>query len=296
MIQLRDVSWHFKTEALEEWLADPVYTVERLHAGLEGEACKLLRPDGGAALVCKVWNRTSKPDPAMQYRLLEQLQSRDIPVSEVYGCGHDRQGNPLLLTSFDGSPLVEGEGHDVSVFAELLAGIHRIRFDDLGLAVPETHSVFERLIRYFFPALDRHPDIREVVERIRAGYKPNVLSLIHGDFNLGNIVHVEKRYCIIDWTNAQISDSRYDFAWAAFLLWLYGDEASYRRFREAYSRENDSGLSPEEYMQFETLAFLRWVLLSRSAHIPRQASTGRRIRHWKDEHSEWVREVELPDL
>jgi aminoglycoside phosphotransferase (APT) family kinase protein len=263
---LKDIKWQCKTNSLNRWIEDSSYSTEQLHSGMEGDAYKLIRPLDELSIVCKIWNRTSKPDPFKQYRLLQYLSHYDIPVSEVLGCGTDTSGNPLLVTSFDGFPLAEDEGHDITTFAKLLTQIHNIPVTNLGLIVPEEDTVLRKLVQYFFPMIDVHGDIKDVVDLILHNLKPDKVALIHGDYNLGNIVHVERNYCLIDWTNAQISDSRYDLAWASFLIKIYNNEELYHSFKESYLRERH--VESEDYEYFEIMAFLRWVLLSRIAEIP----------------------------
>lgn len=288
---LKDIKWQCKYDSLNQWIEDSSYSIEQLHSGMEGDVYKLTRPLDELAVVCKIWNRTSKPDPVKQYRLLQHLSHYDIPVSEVYGCGTDNSGNPLLVTSFDGFPLVENEGHDINTFANLLVDIHKISVIDLGLIIPEKDIVFDKLVQYFFPMINQHNDIKKVINFITHNLKPNKLTLIHGDYNLGNIVHVQGRYCIIDWTNAQISDSRYDFAWASFLIKIYNNDELYQSFKESYLRERL--VEPEEYEYFEIMAFLRWVLLSRIADIPMRENTQKRIRQFKEDRQGLLKNIKL---
>jgi aminoglycoside phosphotransferase (APT) family kinase protein len=288
---LKNILWQYKSDYLNPWIEDSSYSIVQLNSGMEGEAYKLTRPLDHLSIVCKIWNRTSKPDPIIQYRLLQFLPNYNIPVSEVYGCGTDTSGNPLLVTSFGGFPLVEEEGYDIDIFAKLLAEIHNVPVINLGLFTPEEDEVHTKLVQYFFPMINQHSDIKDVIEIIVRNLQADKLTLIHGDYNLGNIVHVNKRYCLIDWTNAQISDRRYDFAWASFLIKIYNNEVLYRSFKEAYLRERH--IEPVEYEYFEVMAFLRWVLLSRIADIPMKEETQFRIEQYKKERQNLLKNIIL---
>lgn len=98
---------------------------------------------------------------------------------------------------------------------------------------------------------------------------------IHGDYNLGNIVEMDGKYTVIDWTNGQYGDPRYDAAWSVFLITIYnGRELG--MFYQAELRAVAGGTLDEEE-GFEALAWLRWVLLSREGDVPRNAEVMRRI-------------------
>ena len=85
------------------------------------------------------------------------------------------------------------------------------------------------------------------------------------------------KYTIIDWTNGQYGDPRYDTAWSVFLINIYNGE-EYGRFYQAELRAvADDMLAEEE--GFEALAWLRWVLLSRDGDVPSNSEVMRRVQH-----------------
>ena len=84
------------------------------------------------------------------------------------------------------------------------------------------------------------------------------------------------RYTVIDWTNGQLGDPRYDFAWSFTLLKIYVSEQSAYVFRSAYLLEND--IPQKELEVFEALACLRWLVLNRSGGVPNDPNTIKRVR------------------
>lgn len=282
MVQIPNIRWLYTSELFDRCLSDPAFLIEPLQSGLEGEVYKISWPAFHFSTVFKVWNRSSKQDPMKQLSVLQHLREFGVPVSEVYGCGYDDVGSPILVTSFDGRPLADSEGHDVSVFAKLLAQIHRLPANRFPLEIPDKATVFDRLIHYFFPSLSLHPDLQEAVHSIVPRITPMDVSVIHGDFNLGNIVHQGERYCILDWTNAQVSDGRYDLAWAAFLIKIYMNDNVYHKFKESYFHERSMGSI--DYPLFEMLGFLRWLLLHRMANLPMKEDTFAKIKRFRDEN------------
>ncbi|MFB6363474.1 phosphotransferase family protein [Paenibacillus elgii] len=106
-----------------------------------------------------------------------------------------------------------------------------------------------------------------------SGLKQN--KLIHGDFNLGNILDNDGRFTIIDWTNAQLGDARYDLAWSNFLIHIYNGEMLASAFRNAYLANRE--FETEEMLRFEAIACLRWLLLHRIADLPRSETVIQRV-------------------
>ncbi|KAI7249121.1 hypothetical protein KC345_g11775 [Hortaea werneckii] len=74
-----------------------------LKGGLEAEVYQISLPD--AELVYKIWNRESRPDVSLQYKVLEQMHRQGLAVSRPYGWGIDPEQNQVLLTSYDGLPV-----------------------------------------------------------------------------------------------------------------------------------------------------------------------------------------------
>jgi aminoglycoside phosphotransferase (APT) family kinase protein len=103
----------------------------------------------------------------------------------------------------------------------------------------------------------------------------NDATFIHGDFNLGNILVDHTSYTMIDWTNAQMGDRRYDLSWAGFLLRIYSGTQLYQSFLNTYLKEIPT--SSEDIERFEAIACLRWLLLNRIAVLPKNNDTNQRI-------------------
>lgn len=136
-------------------------------------------------------------------------------------------------------------------------------------------SLYPFLTTYFYPRIGDHPDITEALQPLLQSAQLKNDTLIHGDFNLGNILASKQKYTIIDWTNAQAGDRRCDFCWASFLIWIYNGEDIYRGFTHTYRSEID--ISDEDIERFESVACLRWLLLNRIANVPKNGDTDSRI-------------------
>src|SRR5690606_19723022 len=124
--------------------------------------------------------------------------------------------------------------------------------------------------------LNKHTDIHKAVTSLVQLIQIKQEHIIHGDFHLNNILEENNRYTVIDWTNGQLGDPRYDFAWSLTLKRIYISERLAKVFRSTYLVKNN--IPNKELEVFEALACLRWVLLSRSGGVPIGQNTTKRIK------------------
>lgn len=128
---LREIIWLEKNETLELLLEhEPAIQVIPFDSGLEAEVAKIVTPS--ADYVLKVWNKASKPDVQIQYQILNALYSRGRAVSKPLGWGTDRYSNPVLLTSYDGTPVQKVNQPKLVKLAKMLMDIHKLPLDSLN--------------------------------------------------------------------------------------------------------------------------------------------------------------------
>jgi aminoglycoside phosphotransferase (APT) family kinase protein len=267
---LGNVNWIGKSSLLEELLQEQDGLVtQTLDQGFEAEVRKVVA--GRGSFVLKIWNKSSRPDVAAQFHLLDELFERGIAVSRPLGWGMDADGDKVLLTAFDGVPVKKVTKPRLAVFADMLAKLHQIKVKDLQ----DTQLPVYDFARYFFPGAEAYDDISRLLIPLLQRAHVQQDRVIHGDFHPNNIVEDNGRYTVIDWTNGQAGDPRYDLAWSVLLLSLYISERHAEMFRSAYLQQYESG--PEELKVFEGLAVLRWMLLHRSSGVPAGPDTMKRI-------------------
>ncbi|EJW19326.1 aminoglycoside phosphotransferase family protein [Paenibacillus alvei] len=266
------IAWQDKHELLERILQQAgTIAITPLMQGMEAEAVKVATD--ADRYVLKIWSRDSKPDIRLQYQVMNMLHERGISVSKPIGWGINASGHSVLLTTFDGDPLRDGNAHTMREIANLLDHIHRIS--------PEEIDRHTRLPRYnfrdyFFPGMHEYPDLYPLLEQLVELASPTHKRIIHGDFHLGNIVEQQGRLTVIDWTNVQLGDPRYDFAWSLTLQQFYIPEHFAEVFRDTYVAMNE--IQREELEVFQALACLRWMLLYRNGGVPMGADTLERVR------------------
>ncbi len=241
-----------------------------LSPGLEAEVVKIELYN--KSFVLKLWNKDSKPNVGNQYKLLYSLYEKGVRVSKPYGWGVDADDNQVLLTSYDGQPISKINKAKLKKLARMLVQVHQYRMDKTDLTFIPRYDFFH----YFFPAIELHHDINHLLTNLMNMVDISQDSLIHGDYNLGNILEERDNYTIIDWTNGQLGDPRYDIAWSVFLINIYTGE----RYGGIYQSDflGLSGYSLEDSVLFEAIACLRWILLSRITNLPKDPSVLKRVK------------------
>ncbi|QTD42987.1 aminoglycoside phosphotransferase family protein [Sporosarcina sp. Te-1] len=275
MNHLRTIKWLETKSKLQVLLQDTsAISWLQVDQGFEAEVAKLQTQ--GERFVMKVWNQSSKPDVRFQYKLLETLSKLGIPVSSPLGWGTDGEGHQVLLTTDGGQPVLELTKDDMVRMAGILSSIHRLTAEEIGdLQIPSYD-----FMTYFFPGAQNHADLAFLLTSLTRVAQPNQRHLVHGDFHMHNIVRQDGQFTVIDWTNAQWGDARYDFAWAFLLLSLYVSEEVADTFRSAYITEQTAA----ELKPFEALACLRWILLFRQGGVPIMSDTKRRVASFIDQN------------
>jgi hypothetical protein len=269
---IRDIKWIERSNVID-YLSDQSasLTAVPLDSGLEAEVTRIYISE--TSFVLKVWNRNSKPNVEVQYKLLNAFYSRGLSVSQPLGWGQDKDMNPVLLTSFDGSPIVKVNLSLLTTLVKILTEIHRIPLEELDVSLLQKHG----FISYFYPAIEDHLDIRNLLEQLvkSSGMKQD--RIIHGDYNLGNILNADGKYTIIDWTNGQLGDPRYDIAWSIVLMRVYVGDRYGAVYLSTFLAENQ--YTVDELEIYEAIACLRWILLSRIADLPKGKDTFKRVKN-----------------
>lgn len=264
---LATMSWMDKADKLDALLQQDEYlTVHTMQQGYEAEVMRISSDDEDYVL--KMWNRGSKPDIRFQFRLLQLLDDQGLSVPKPLGWGIDSNGDQVLLTSYGGTAIRQADKKKMVELANLLSNIHQTKLDNgSDIQLPKYE-----LIDYFFPGVreSQNKDVEDALHSIIEITTIRQNQLIHGDFHFGNIVEQHDQYIIIDWTNAQLGDKRYDFAWTLLVLTLFISAEKVQVFRSAYLLNHD--IPQQELDCFEALACLRWILLMRCDGVPKSAS------------------------
>lgn len=268
---LHTIQWNEQDDSLHT-LLQPAYEITEhpLDQGFEAQVIKLSYAEGD--LVLKIWNQQAKPDVRAQYQLLQFLFVKGIAVSKPIGWGMLHNEDQVLLTTFDGTALIKMNKNKIIQTATLLSAIHHVEITESEYALLPKYD----FVDYFFPDITMYTDISDILYQVMPMITLEQNRVIHGDFHLGNILTAENRYTVIDWTNGQLGDARYDAVWSMTLQKIYISERYAEVFRDAYLAEHP--IAEKELQLFEALACLRWILLARQGGITVQPQAQQNIK------------------
>jgi aminoglycoside phosphotransferase (APT) family kinase protein len=180
---------------------------------------------------------------------------------------------------------------------EMLARIHRIAFDRFGLNTLLPLAPISRAERRHDPqdtkagAVRAATPARWVIEQLEANLDeigephpalelglrwlrrhepapPPQLSLVHGDYRIGNVmVNAKGLVSVLDWEFAHIGDSYEDLAWPQLRDWRFGNDqlrfggiAAPDEFYAAYERTLGTTVDRQRVDYWEVMGNLRWAV------------------------------------
>lgn len=258
--QLKAIEWKAKNEILDKLLDQAELQWQELEQGFEAEVKKFSAEQ--ESFVLKIWNKGSRPDVEYQYRLLEALYEQGVSVSKPIGWGIHAGSDQALLTTYDGGPVQKLNKDKIKQMAQVLSGIHQVGIQNFAAVQLPAYD----FIGYFFPGIREYAALEQALSDLVRQFPIKQACLIHGDYHPRNLVEEGKRLTVIDWTNAQLGDARYDLAWALVLLKLYVSDRHADSLRTFYLQDNP--LTEEKLEAFEAMAIIRWILLAKSGGAP----------------------------
>ncbi|WP_088103075.1 phosphotransferase family protein [Halalkalibacter urbisdiaboli] len=264
-LEIQTVSWKIKNIFFNSLLYNELSEVKKLSEGQEAEIFILIIESEYKCII-KKWRKGFRVNVKKQFAFLEKGLLSGLPVPFPYTWGIDENGVQYLVMSYAGSTIKTPSDNQMKLLASVLSSIHQSSFT-LN-EVKNECNLFNEMINDYFPSLDTQSDIANLIQQLKNEIPIRKPTLIHGDFNLGNVLFREKEITVIDWTNARIGDFRYDFSWAYFLLWLYSGEKPSCIFADTYKSLLNYTVIPLEFESFECIAALRWLLLNRLFSLP----------------------------
>ncbi|TDQ36607.1 aminoglycoside phosphotransferase family protein [Aureibacillus halotolerans] len=265
-LSINHIEWIDKTTRLDQLLEQHTsFTTETMNQGTEAEVIKVCAPQ--ESFVLKVWNKVHEPDIQLQYQLLLLLAERGLAVPEPLGWGTNEHGNKVLLTTFDGDAIENLNNASMRAFAHILQSIHQL---DVQNIAEVSFPVYE-FKAYFFSEAQAYPDLTATLKLLFDHVQIRQDRIIHGDFHMENIIEKNGDFTVIDWTNVQVGDDRYDVAWSTLLMKIYISDSKAATFQSAYWEETET--DQDEIDVFEAFACVRWLLLYRLDRVPLRQKT-----------------------
>ncbi len=229
--------------------------------------------------VLRLMSGGSSEDALNEYQALSLLFRAGYPVPEVFAVGSAAEGlgHPFLIME-----CIEGESFSkqfprqekenpqaLATFIELFRQLHTLDWqpyvdDPKKFSPPDCpYYHFDRTIARHASYLTKPPfsDFRPVIqwlEQHREQVPCQQSAAVHQDFHPDNILeNHDGQFYVIDWTNFEISDYRFDLAWTLTLAYAYGGEARRSMILNAY--EKKLGQAVPSISIFEVDAILRRI-------------------------------------
>jgi fructosamine-3-kinase len=279
--EFQRVNWQNKNKIFNDFLYDESLKVKKLSEGQEAEVFVFII-DGEYKCIVKKWKKGFNVNVKKQFDFLLNSKKSGLNVPLAYAWGIDKNGVQYLVMSYAGYTIEKPSDTQMKLIASVLFSIHHASFNFFEFS-KESSDVLDEMIKDLFPNLHTQSDIANLIQQLKEEIPNRTPTLIHGDFNLGNILIKGKELTVIDWTNARLGDFRYDFAWAYFLLWLYSGESTSRIFADTYKSLLTQMVTPFEFECFECIAALRWLLLNRLFSLPQGVEKKELVKRFIDE-------------
>lgn len=257
---LANIDWNEQNQRLDDLLNLEKITVDSMRQGFEAEVFKINNEQD--SFVLKIWNKDSNPNIAMQYRLLNIMTELALPVPKPVAWGVTKDsGHQVLLTRHVGNPLSKFDVNTFTHFGVLFAKIHNTPVSKNETEYLPKHN----FVDYHFRGIEEHPDLYATLEHLISIAHLKQDRIIHGDYHLDNVVEKDQQYWVIDWTNGQLGDPRFDFAKSlVFSSIFFASEWKSAAFRKAYLAENP--IPEDEIDIFVAMVCLKWLLGHRNGY------------------------------
>jgi aminoglycoside phosphotransferase (APT) family kinase protein len=233
-----------------------VNNITRLSTGWESDVFAFDAPAWrqGERVLRLYFGKNAGPTALHEYRALDFLARAGYPAPQVdtveessHALGrsflimHRIQGTPMGQLWRDPDPGVRQR--ELERFCRLMIALHTLEWQDVeGAATVPTFTIAQQLgvwegyaAQFLLDAFRRALDW---LHRAGESVSRQPLGLAHWDFHHENIlVDKENRAWVIDWTQFQATDTRFDLAWTLTLLASERDAATAAAVRAEYFRQ-----------------------------------------------------------
>lgn len=213
-----------------------------------------------------------RPKAIREHQALGRLFQLDYPVPRVYALETDPAllGRPFVVMELiEGQPLgfaertaTPAERRELTgEFVGLLVRLHSIPPERFTPEVPAADGYFERWLattsRLATEIGQRWLDepLRWLAAQV-AGLGPAKLAVTHQDFHQHNVLlRLDGSAIVIDWTQAEVADYRFDLAWTLLLNETFNGRAARDDILSEYERQ--TARTVDDLGFFEAFAALK---------------------------------------
>lgn len=236
------------------WAGSELLEARRLEGGWESDIYRLsVRHRGGEEdLVLRLYAGDGAPAKARrEFAGMQYLHASGYRVPRVIAVepGATALDRPFLLMDHvpgeaDRSWPEALEGSSLTDFVRLLAALHRV--DAAGLAVNHDVPALDAAatLRHWSTISALHPleGFSETITRLErmAASLDHMPAVLHWDYHVGNVLVGPGSTHVVDWTQIEVNDRRFDVAWTGLLIAMAIGEDAAKRFRLEYERQSGS--------------------------------------------------------
>lgn len=252
------------------YTGEKIADVETLTDGWETEILGYQLVESGRRHVVRIFNADGIEKASQEFAALQKLHALGYPVPMVH---HFDEAPPPFFTMDRIAGTTLGDvmlaadperAHELGTrFCQVMVDLHALKWEDYFDYPFQSHDPFafidNKIIEYQ-TAIDRFnmtDEFRPLMDWVRANRVPCMkLSIAHNDLHPWNVLLTpDDRLFVIDWTNIEIADPRYDLAWTLLLSTAYLNQAISDQFLAGYRRLSGNFVRHMEY--FRVLAVLR---------------------------------------
>lgn len=228
-------------------------------------------------------------DLAREFRVMQAAHVSGVNVPRPYWFIPDLLGKPAALSRrvsgetigrriVREQALADARRRLPEQMAHQLAAIHAVDLDAHGLneilpAPPPGSTPAQWVIAQLYANLDELGEPHPALELglrwlIRHEPPPGRLTLVHGDFRIGNVlVNAAGLAGVLDWEFAHIGDPYQDLAWSFVRDWRFGmDHLAFGGIAQAddflvpYERASGTRVDRERVYYWEVAGNVRWAV------------------------------------
>ncbi len=213
-----------------------------------------------------------------EFEGMQVLHQLGYPVPQVFYLERDHSpfGRPFVIMERIAGEMLwpvldraapERAGALLSRFSELFVQLHAL--DWRAFAAPGEQTAAENSYHFVdqfltmlrraaqdYPALDGFAPLFQWLETRRASVPCSRPAPVHWDFHPNNVIlSLDGRAVVIDWTQIQVSDPRFDLGWTLLLAGTYAGEPVRDRILAEYQRM--AGAPVEQLDFFEVAACVK---------------------------------------
>jgi aminoglycoside phosphotransferase (APT) family kinase protein len=205
---------------------------------------------------------------AREFQVLKSLGRIGFPVPDVYLCEYESRflDYPFVIMENE-KPVRKNIDEIVDPFAKVLARIHNLKVENLGLTVlrtPKDGCAFARRwpihFKNYLNLETKHEkklnkDFDLAIQWLRTNAVNNYCPkycLLHGDYHPDNVcMTADSRMVVLDWDSIEIGDPAFDVGYAYHFVKFFSDpknpnsaEKTAERFVAEYMRNFKGDINP----------------------------------------------------